>query len=238
MNEWTFEDLKRLMDTFHPVFEDSAKEKKRRRIVDAASELFIRHGYRKTSVDEVARKAGVAKGTLYLYFATKADLLIQAVAEEKRVILERFKPIVDGEMPGRERLKAWLREVLLSVPKMPLSARMMSGDREIHLVLEAMDSALLEQAIELNIDFLTAMLVEACEIDVTNREPLRRRARLLMALFQSSGYFTDESLRLGLTLEELASELVDTLVDGLFESIDVDLLRSNKRSSVSLGSTA
>ena len=41
-----------------------------------SGELFERLGYRRTSVDEVARQAGVAKGTVYLYFKTKADLLV------------------------------------------------------------------------------------------------------------------------------------------------------------------
>lgn len=43
-------------------------------IVDAAIDEFVAHGFAGTRLTEVARRAGVAKGTLYLYFATKEDL--------------------------------------------------------------------------------------------------------------------------------------------------------------------
>ena len=43
-------------------------------ILDAAEQLFAQFGYRRTSMDDVARRAGVAKGTLYLYFDGKVAL--------------------------------------------------------------------------------------------------------------------------------------------------------------------
>ena len=44
---------------------------KRTVILDAALLLFGRYGYRRTSIDDIAREAGIAKGTVYLYFETK-----------------------------------------------------------------------------------------------------------------------------------------------------------------------
>lgn len=41
-------------------------------IIAAGEKLFSRFGYRRTSMDDIAREAGVAKGTLYLYFDGKA----------------------------------------------------------------------------------------------------------------------------------------------------------------------
>ena len=43
-------------------------------ILNAAEELFNRHGYRRTSMDDIAAEVGVAKGTLYLYFESKEAL--------------------------------------------------------------------------------------------------------------------------------------------------------------------
>jgi AcrR family transcriptional regulator len=59
---------------------------KRGRILSAALGLFVRHGIRRTSIDDVAREAGIAKGTVYLYFDSK-DALFDAVAE--RICSER-----------------------------------------------------------------------------------------------------------------------------------------------------
>ncbi|MBI3269718.1 MAG: TetR/AcrR family transcriptional regulator [Planctomycetes bacterium] len=50
------------------------KDAKRRRILRAAIRCFARSGYDATSLDDVARAAEVAKGTVYLYFKSKADL--------------------------------------------------------------------------------------------------------------------------------------------------------------------
>ena len=43
-------------------------------LLDAALELFVQNGYAATHSDEVARRAGVSKGTLYLYFPSKEEL--------------------------------------------------------------------------------------------------------------------------------------------------------------------
>lgn len=53
------------------------KTAKRSKLIDAAFELFTKKGINPTAVDEVVKHAGVAKGTFYLYFRDKYDLLEQ-----------------------------------------------------------------------------------------------------------------------------------------------------------------
>jgi len=55
-------------------------EARRAEILDAALGLFGRYGYRRTSIDDIAREAGIAKGTVYLSFASK-DEVFRAVGE-------------------------------------------------------------------------------------------------------------------------------------------------------------
>jgi AcrR family transcriptional regulator len=50
---------------------------KRRAIIEAARELFASQGYEDTTIAEIAREAGVAVGTVYLYFANKHDILVE-----------------------------------------------------------------------------------------------------------------------------------------------------------------
>ena len=52
---------------------------RRRRLLDAAAALFLRFGFKKTSMEEVARAAGFSRQGLYFHFATKEDLLRAAV---------------------------------------------------------------------------------------------------------------------------------------------------------------
>ncbi|MBV8085816.1 MAG: helix-turn-helix transcriptional regulator, partial [Chloroflexi bacterium] len=58
--------------------EPTRTERKRRAIVEAATTLFLRHGYAGTSMDQVAALAGVSKQTVYKQFADK-ERLFQAV---------------------------------------------------------------------------------------------------------------------------------------------------------------
>jgi len=49
-------------------------ERKRLELVESAAAAFAERGYRRTTIDEIARRAGIAKGTVYLYFKDKEDL--------------------------------------------------------------------------------------------------------------------------------------------------------------------
>jgi AcrR family transcriptional regulator len=55
------------------------EEARQRRLLDAALTVFLRYGYRKTSMDEVARAAQVSRQGLYLHFTTKEDLFRSTV---------------------------------------------------------------------------------------------------------------------------------------------------------------
>src|SRR6266853_3156193 len=59
---------------------------KRARILDAAVKVFAERGYFSSTVAEIARAAGVADGTIYLYFKSKDDLLL-SVFDEKMLLL-------------------------------------------------------------------------------------------------------------------------------------------------------
>ena len=64
---------------------EQKKAESRRRILDSAREIFFRDGFIKANLDEVADRASVAKGTLYRYFESKADLYVAVLAENGRV---------------------------------------------------------------------------------------------------------------------------------------------------------
>jgi AcrR family transcriptional regulator len=61
---------------------DEAKQERRERLLDAARELFERQTFEEISMDGVARKAGVSKGTLYVYFPTREVLFLELLERE------------------------------------------------------------------------------------------------------------------------------------------------------------
>ena len=69
---------------------DQKKAESRRRILDAARDVFFRDGFMRANLDEMAEQAGVAKGTLYRYFESKADLYVAVLTENH----EKFQELM------------------------------------------------------------------------------------------------------------------------------------------------
>lgn len=67
---------------------DEKKAESRRRILDSARDVFFRDGFMRANLDEVAEKAGVAKGTLYRYFESKADLYVAVLTHNHEIFLD------------------------------------------------------------------------------------------------------------------------------------------------------
>ena len=70
---------------------EERKAQSRRRILDSAREVFFRDGFMAANLDEVAEKAGVAKGTLYRYFDSKADLYVAVLADNGKVFTDLMR---------------------------------------------------------------------------------------------------------------------------------------------------
>jgi TetR/AcrR family fatty acid metabolism transcriptional regulator len=79
---------------------------KRRRILDAAVHVFARKGYFAARVSDIAKKAGVADGTIYLYFKSKEDVLVRLFDEVMSEHVTRAREAVRALPSAPERLRA------------------------------------------------------------------------------------------------------------------------------------
>ncbi|MEI7447785.1 MAG: TetR/AcrR family transcriptional regulator [Burkholderiales bacterium] len=91
------------------------KESRPAELLAAALDLFVERGYAATRLDDIASRAGVSKGTLYLYFANKEELFKALVRENIVVLLDRFRSeIADSDAPAEvlieQFLRSWWRE--------------------------------------------------------------------------------------------------------------------------------
>ncbi|GAA3015778.1 hypothetical protein GCM10017559_44210 [Streptosporangium longisporum] len=91
------------------------------RILDATCDLVLRWGYDKTTVEDIAQRAGVAKGTIYLHWKTREELFSALLRRERvEMITEVRRRITEG--PGTLRdLLALLAAELLGRPLMRAS---------------------------------------------------------------------------------------------------------------------
>ena len=89
----------------------------RERIVGSAADLFYLQGYQGTSLDTVAGKAGVNRGSLYYFFRSKKNLALAVIGHFERLIHANFLgPALEGERSGRGKLER-LAELYSSMPR-------------------------------------------------------------------------------------------------------------------------
>ena len=89
---------------FAPARSSALPSDKRDAILRAATEIFARHGYFQAQVADVARAAGVAAGTVYLYFRSKDDLLISIFERTMREAIAEGRAALAALDDPRERL--------------------------------------------------------------------------------------------------------------------------------------
>jgi len=87
----------------------AANEERRRAILEAARAVFARQGYADTVVDDIAAQAGMAKGTLYLYFPSKEQIYLAALLEQARQLDADSAAAMNTAGSWKDKLAAYLQ---------------------------------------------------------------------------------------------------------------------------------
>lgn len=203
---------------------DGKQRIKRARILESAIDLFVRYGYRKTSMEEVAGAAGVAKGTIYLYYRNKAELVLHAIALEKSGYVARLEPLLTAALAPAERLQALIALGLISLQEMPLLSSLSGGDHELAHALAEVDASVLAEVDGWRAEFMIGLLDEASE-RVLDRSLLLERAQVLIDVISGvvlSGVLAEK----GAGLEKYAWAMAGTLVGGVTAPTDTLMIPS------------
>jgi TetR/AcrR family transcriptional regulator, fatty acid metabolism regulator protein len=104
---------------------ERASGAKRERILAAAEQIFARHGFFAARVSEIAKQAGVADGTIYLYFKSKDDLLISLFEQRMTQVNHELRAAI-ADRPPRAQLRAFIRAYLQMVSDEPAAAEVLT----------------------------------------------------------------------------------------------------------------
>ena len=88
-----------------PLRREQKKAESRRRILEAARTVFFRDGFMPANLDEVAELAKVAKGTLYRYFDSKAELYVAVLAHDGALFERKLSETLVPELPPAEQIR-------------------------------------------------------------------------------------------------------------------------------------
>lgn len=78
-------------------------------ILAAARKVFAENGFTTSTLDQIAAEAGIAKGTIYLYFSSKDEILWAAIRSRINAMIEKASIEMEMVATAREKLRAWLR---------------------------------------------------------------------------------------------------------------------------------
>ena len=106
--------------------EKGEKGDKRERILDAAEQVFAAHGFFAAKVSEIAKEAGVADGTIYLYFKNKDDLLISLFESRMERVNAHLAHAIAHHKAPREKLVGFIRAYLALVKEQPAAAEVLT----------------------------------------------------------------------------------------------------------------
>ena len=110
--------------------ERSKREERADRILDAAAELMLRWGYNKTTIDDIARQAGVAKGTIYLHWKSREDLFTVLMKREYIRLAEDIKQRIASDPEGGT-LRGIMKHSMLGTMKSQLTKAVFLRDTDL-----------------------------------------------------------------------------------------------------------
>jgi AcrR family transcriptional regulator len=121
------------------AFSDEDKERIRGRLLEAGRKRFTRYGVKKTTIEELAGAAGIAKGSFYLFFDSKEDLYVELLARAMPEVEKRVygRSLAAADDP-REAIVRFQQEIVREMEEDELIRRLVTNPEELeHLIHSA-----------------------------------------------------------------------------------------------------
>lgn len=192
------------------------KGRRRTEILDVATPMFAAQGYRDTSMDQIAAALGIAKGTLYLYYPQKLDLLFACASREKLAWVSIMFDIVSGSGQAADRLKRYINAILLLPSRSPLMCRLLDGDADLKVIMAGFPQGSLRRAEAMRTELLQPLLDELAGPEHRwNAVELNDRAAVISSIAFFAPLVQHEWVRGGMSPERFAAIVADFIVDGI-----------------------
>jgi TetR/AcrR family transcriptional regulator, fatty acid metabolism regulator protein len=192
-----------------------AGEERKELILDAADRLLAHFGYKKMTVEDIAREAGIGKGTVYLHFASKEDVVLSHVDRIVRPLFAELDDMAAQDLSAADRLRAMLvRRVML---RFDAAAPFTVSLSEVLSDLRAGVIERRQRHFAREAKALAAMLQEGQRLGEFRAHNAAATARLLIAATNSLLPFSLSTAELGKRreVEATAAGIADLVVAGL-----------------------
>jgi AcrR family transcriptional regulator len=100
------------------------------RILDAAADLVLRWGYKRVTIEEVAKRAGIGKGTVYLHFRSRTWLFVCVLMRESLGVVDELAATIRRH-PAAVQISEQVRLTYLEVQRRPLLRALFARDDDV-----------------------------------------------------------------------------------------------------------
>ncbi|MBW2637426.1 MAG: TetR/AcrR family transcriptional regulator [Deltaproteobacteria bacterium] len=190
---------------------------KREKILIAAGLVFSKKGFYRATMDEIAREAGVAKGTLYYNFPSKSKLFAATVTEGMEEIISQVEKELESDLPFKEHLRHLIRSNFLLYLKYSDLSKIVFNE-----ITSGIDDEVLEEIEKVRvryIDFISDLLRQGQERGYLKEVDTRLAAVGLVG-------FLDNLCNYYLKNDRMLDR--EELIDTMFAVLSSGLLRERK----------
>ena len=199
------------------------------RILDTARELLLSWGYRRVTIDELARRAGVGKGTIYLHWRSREEVFHAVSAREAAAMADAMVDAVRTD-PAEITLHRYLRRLFVEAMNRPVLRALYTRDADtLGTFLAAAHHRRLEDSkLGVNREYLGVLAAESMLRPDLHLNDLDYTLPTIVFGFFAAEPFHPPAIRL--TLEDKADQLAQT-VRRAFEPTDAPSSDTVKRAA-------
>ena len=147
---------------------DSSSYSIQKKLVKVATNHFVRFGYRKANIAEIALAAGIGKGTIYLHFENKKELFLTCLISEDRKLLPQLEII--ESLPEEEKLRAFLAAIFNFTLTSPLNRALLSRSQDFTALIEEIDTKILKEKDKLFNEYVINKLISPLSSTLNAKE--------------------------------------------------------------------
>lgn len=187
------------------------KNDKRDAILQAAWDLIRHYGYSKTTIDDIAKRAKIGKGTVYIYFRSKTEIMLALTDLTNQRITRDLERIAFEDKPPEERLKACVLYRVMTL--FDLVNRYPHSEDVIASILPEIVERL-DRYVRRHGELLGQILSEGCVSGIFSVENPGTKGHLLANLFEflTPPYYRFKTRK---SLEHFTSEILELTLNGL-----------------------
>jgi AcrR family transcriptional regulator len=187
-------------------------DEKQKYIVAAAEKIFARFGFHKTTVDEIAKAAGMGKSTLYYYFKSKEEIFAAVIQRDAQLILRKLTEAINSSLTPQEKFRNYVRTRMTVIQELSSHYAMLKAEYfDLHPLIEQER----KQFHQNEVDTVTDILQQGVSQGVFTLADVAATAKVIIALLRGVEDQWFISGQAAFNLEQELNVLLNILLKGL-----------------------